>query len=145
MGIRTEVSEMWAVGTMNEDYLGYLNFPIELNCTVVMLTHIIDPWRNRLRPYEGVGKDGRLDMLKAMSLPSAAGAFATVIQILGIQAGWARWIELQRRHSARKLGLQPSERIAPGSWWSPLANDTAGAKGHQSRCDINPLIEYGNN
>lgn len=54
MGIRTEVSEMWAVGTMNEDYLGYLESSIELRLMIAMLTHVVDLWPNRLLPSGGI-------------------------------------------------------------------------------------------
>lgn len=53
---------MWAVGTMNEDYLGYLDFPIESRPIIIMLTNVVDPWPSKLLPHEGIGRDGGLDM-----------------------------------------------------------------------------------
>lgn len=46
IGIRTEVTEMWAVGTINEDYLGYFSL-IHLNIVICMLTRSTDLWRSK--------------------------------------------------------------------------------------------------
>lgn len=85
MGIRTEVSEMWAVGTMNEDYLGYLGLSIKLNSIIVVLINVVDPWLNRLLSYECIAQNGWLLIRsKPRNCQSRAIAFTTIIRILGI-------------------------------------------------------------
>lgn len=40
IGLRTEVGEMWAIGSIKEDFLGYATFLYCLMPVPVMLTHI---------------------------------------------------------------------------------------------------------
>ena len=43
IGLRTEVGEMWAIGSINGDFLGYVGFPYSAG--IEMLTHLVGVFR----------------------------------------------------------------------------------------------------